>query len=126
MFFKKRDIKWLEKRFEENNLLNYDFPIFDFSEKEFLNLYDETLKEVQPNLNNLDKTSFEEIYKRVTFHLARYPKGSIIIFSGAVWHMYEAIIKLQENFKIKYISLTTKKLSISLLERGEEESKYKN
>lgn len=119
MFFKKSDIKWLENRFEENHLLNYDFPTFDFSEKEFLSLYNQTLKEVQPNLNILDKSSFEEIYKRVDIHLTEYPQGSIIIFSGAIWHIYEAIIKLQKDFKIKYISLTTKKLSISLLRERE-------
>ncbi len=110
---------YLVNEFTEKGLHNLDSPLFDFDDLEVRNAYDKVTEGSRAKVISRDITGNKNIRGSVLRHLERYGDRSLIIISGAAFHIHGAISYLENNFNAEYISITPRKLNFNdVLEFG--------
>ncbi len=88
---------------------NIPSPLFDSSDPEIQEVYDEAKKSAEPKVIPRDIQSYNDIVNAVERHISHYGDKSLIIISGAGVHIWGAAPTLEDRFDAEYISVTSKK-----------------
>jgi hypothetical protein len=107
--FGKSAYDFLVDEFKRKGLHNLDSPLFDFSDEEVREVY----KRASAQAGLIHDRDFDgegKIEFEVERHLYRYGNRSLILISGAAFHIYGAVAALEDRFGAEYISMTPRKL----------------
>ncbi|GEM_PF-3408838 len=110
--FGKPAYDFLVGEFKRKGLHNLNSPLFDFSDKEVRQAY-KRMRNTPPGVIQRDLDLAGEIEQSVERHLDSYGDRSLVLISGAAFHIYGAVGNLERRFGVEYLSMTPKKLGFS-------------
>lgn len=110
--FQEQDFYYLSSEFEKRGLCNKESPLFDFNDLAVREAYEQAKLVAKPRVIEADMESSRHIEETVKKHLEFYGGRSLIIISGAGFHIWEAARNLENKLDVSYISVTPKKLNL--------------
>ena len=111
--FQDQAYHYLVDEFTTKNLYSTQSPLFDFNDPVIRQCYEETKVTAKPEIIPRDTQSNYDIEDAVKRHLDKYGDRSLIIVSGAGWHIWGATKTLEDKFDAEYISITPEKLDFN-------------
>ncbi len=119
-FFQDEAYYYLVNVFEKKGLCNTKSPFFDFNDLMVRESYEQAKSAAKPRIIKEDLESNRHIEETVKKHLGFYRGRSLIIISGAGFHIWGATKTLENRFNAEYISVAPKKLNLKRFANGKE------
>jgi len=102
---------YLASEFKRKGLHNLGSPLFDFSDREVREAYERASAQ-RGLIHNRDFDGAGKIEFEVERHLYLHGNKTLILLSGAAFHIYGAVEVLENRFDAGYISVTPKKINL--------------